>query len=279
MNGRLHFLLLACLGLAACDSTASPDASTDSGGPLGPSELFGPCVEDWQCPGEGAICRTARDGMPGGYCTVPCADRTPCDYRGVYHHCVAREGELQAYCERRCLNGIDCGRDAYTCSAEELPPSGGVCIPLCSSDEQCGSGTRCNPYTGECVVGEVPTTGGETGAPCDRPQDCRSGLCVPEVDSTGAPTGWQDGYCYGSCILPSGFNNNTFYAGETLPQGTCPGDAVCLPAAGQSRGDLGTCYAQCTRDDDCRAGYGCLKEFPLNSGGVARYTNGVCVPL
>src|SRR5690606_5864553 len=110
-----------------------------AGPPLMPSELFGPCQEDWQCPGEGAICRRATDGWPGGYCTVPCEDRTPCDFNGVYHHCVTRAGETQSYCERRCLNGIDCGRTAYTC-AGELPPSGGLCIGVCASDDECGAG-------------------------------------------------------------------------------------------------------------------------------------------
>jgi hypothetical protein len=92
------------------------------------------------------------------------------------------------------------------------------------------------------------------------------------------PTGWVGGYCIANCVLPPGFNNNDFYTGDALPQATCAGDAVCLPAQGQSRGDLGTCYDQCTSDDDCRDGYGCLKDIQLASGGVSSYSNGVCVP-
>lgn len=279
---RMHhrsLLLFAFLVLSGCDGTSEPlDASVPDAGPaLEPSRLFGPCVEDWQCPGEGAICRTAADGYPGGYCTVPCEDRTPCRADDIYHHCVVRDGEERAYCEQRCLNGIDCGRDAYTC-AGELPPSGGLCIAVCSDDEQCGSGTRCDPYSGECVAGEPSTEGGVTGDPCFDDSDCRSGRCVTEVGEGRVPTGWIGGYCVSNCILPSGFNNNTFYSGESLPQATCVGDAVCLPSQGQSRGDLGTCYDQCTSDDDCREGYGCLRTIQLANGHTSHYSNGACVP-
>src|SRR5690606_33578722 len=94
MKHRLFFLLLFACGASACGDTPNLDAGPpDAGPPLMPSELFGPCQEDWQCPGEGAICRRATDGWPGGYCTVPCEDRTPCDFNGVYHHCVTRAGE------------------------------------------------------------------------------------------------------------------------------------------------------------------------------------------
>lgn len=281
MLQRLSVAFLAAAHLVACDGGDPADGGIpleDAGPPLEPSELFGPCVEDWQCPGEGAICRTAADGYPSGFCTVPCEDRTPCDARGVYHHCLLREGEEQSYCERRCLNGIDCGRDAYSCTGE-LPPSGGLCIAVCSTDAQCGDGFACNTYTGQCVEGDVPTTGAVTGEACGSPDDCRSGQCVTEVNDAGVPTGWVGGYCAGNCILPSGFNNNDFFAGDALPQGTCPGDAVCLPAGdGQARGDLGRCYDQCAADGDCRPGYTCLTEIGLASGAVSVYTNGLCVP-
>lgn len=281
MNYRSILLLVLWSSLSACDG-ASPQADAyvppmpDAGPPLEPSTLFGACVEDWQCPGEGAICRTAADGYPGGYCTVPCEDRTPCRARSVYHHCVAREGETQSYCEARCLNGIDCGRDGYTC-AGELPPSGGVCIAVCSTDAQCGSGTVCDPYSGQCVEGQ-PASGAVTGEPCGFEDDCRSGVCALEISEDRVPTGWIGGYCVANCILPPGFNNSDFYMGDTLPQATCAGDAVCIPAGEGSRGNLGTCYAECASDDDCREGYGCLNEFPRGNGMPKAFTNGICVP-
>jgi hypothetical protein len=276
-----HRISLACLSVlllvVGCDgSPPEEDAQVitlpDAGPPPpDPSELFGPCVEDSQCPGAGAICRTNRDGWPGGYCTVPCEDRTPCDYRGVYHHCTAQEGETQTYCERRCLNGIDCGRTGYTCIGM-LPPSGGLCIGVCSSDAECGDGTVCDLYSGQCAV-TAPTNGALTGEACSGSQSCRSGACLTE-----AGNGWPGGYCVGNCILPSGFNTSTFYNGDSLPRGTCAGDAICLPVGSQAEGDLGTCYDQCVDDGDCRTGYGCLKDFQLGSGGVSSYDNGVCVP-
>jgi hypothetical protein len=281
MNHRFLALASLLLMLSACDGTPPGDDATvphpDAGPQLAPSTLFGACEEDWQCPGEGAICRTASDGWPGGYCTVPCEDRTPCDVNGVYHHCLAREGETQAYCERRCLNGIDCGRAGYTCQGD-FPPSGGVCIGVCSSDAECGAGTHCDPYSAQCVEGDVPTTGALTGEACESNDDCRSGQCVLEVNEAGVPTGWIHGYCVAPCIVPHGYNSNTFFAGDELPQGTCAGDAVCYPVANQSEGDLGNCYGECASDDDCREGYGCLKDFQLASGGTASYPNGFCVP-
>ncbi len=279
MNLRLRSLCLAAALVAwGCDgSSPGTDATVqqpDAGSMLAMSELFGACEQDWQCPGEGATCRRATDGWPGGYCTVPCEDRTPCDYRGVYHHCATRAGETQAYCERRCLNGIDCGREAYTC-AGELPPSGGVCIGVCSTDAHCGDGTRCNVYSGQCV--STAPTGAVTGETCAAPEDCQSGQCIPEVNDAGVPTGWVGGYCTGNCILPPGFNSSEFFSGDALPQGTCAGDAVCLPAEGNARGDLGTCYDQCMGPGDCRPGYTCLQRIPLQMGASV-YSNGLCVP-
>ena len=280
ISSRLAATLLL---LTACDGGSTDDAGLDAsapdGGPvLEMSQLFGGCSEDWQCPGEGAICRTAAEGYPSGFCTLPCEDRTPCDANGVYHHCVRLEGETQSYCERRCLNGIDCGRTAYTC-AGELPPSGGICISACSADEQCGDGTSCDRYTGQCTADPVPTIGSVTGETCADAEACRSGQCIAEVNDTGVPTGWVGGYCVANCILPSGYNSSDFFAGDALPSGTCAGNAVCLPASGtQNQRDLGTCYTQCMGDGDCRPGYGCKKQFDLASGGVSSYSNGICIP-
>ena len=280
MIQRQPFFLLfiaLLLALPGCDGGGGSDAGVDGGG-LEMSELFGACEADSQCPGEGAVCRVAEDGYPGGFCTIPCEDRTPCDSRGVYHHCATREGETQAFCERRCLNGIDCGRYAYTC-AGELPPSGGVCIGVCSSDEDCGGTSICDPYTATCSDAAT-TTGAITGEPCADNEACRSGQCVVEVSATAVPSGWVGGYCVSNCILPLGYNNSDFFMGDALPNGGCPGDAVCLPAdfAKTAEGDLGRCYAQCTGDVDCRDGYTCLQDIDLASGAVSTYSNGLCVP-
>jgi len=252
-----------------------PDlGSPDLGPDLGPlpndfGDLFGHCIEDADCMTSGGICRSAEQGFPGGYCTKPCDsanDRTACEVtRGgftVYHHCADRgaEPEGQFTCEFNCLNGLDCGRDGYTCAVGALP-GGGLCIPVCSSDEQCAWGTFCDRFSGECQAEEPPddpTTLGlsPNGGPCSSDGQCASGECF-EGGSSTQPTGWVDGTCVGNCILPSGFNNNDFFAGDALPPGTCPGEnPVCIPRGqAQSRQDLGLCLQGCSTASDCRQGY------------------------
>lgn len=277
---RHRFLVLSCgilLGLVGCDGEEMVDAGTDAGPAVEPSPLFGECASDAQCEGEGAICRTSADGFPGGYCTVPCSDRTPCDDGFVYNHCLSRGDEEQSYCELRCLNGLDCGRDGWTCLVQFADDSG-ACIPVCQNDDQCGDGAVCNTYTGECTTDAIPDTGAVTGEPCADNDSCRSGLCVPEINTQGQPTGWVGGYCISNCILPPGYNTNTFFEGDELPNAGCPGDAVCVPRSfgAASQRDLGSCYDQCTDAGQCRDGYTCLSTF---LGGMASYPNGICVPI
>jgi len=279
------------------DGTMMPmDAGHDAGPPemdaghdAGPppmSTLFGPCTIDEQCPGgEGAFCRKPEEGWPMGYCTLPCEDRGPCDDGVRYNHCLEQSDGSGMFCEQRCENGVDCERDGYTCVGE-FSGGTGMCVGVCSTDEQCGEGAECNPWNGECVAeGEVPTDGSETGGPCDGDDGCRSGNCIQGYDM-GTPTGWTDGYCIGNCILPVGYNTNTFYrmgdGSEELPQAGCPDTDVCYPGYGSyTRGDIGVCLQECSTDADCRAmaGYTCRKEFPLASGGTSTYTNGVCFPI
>ena len=294
---RAAFLALSCvLAAAACgddDRTASPDAGP-SGIDAGPeidagfdagleeSYLFGPCVVDEQCPGDGAFCRTPDEGYPNGQCTVPCpgGDRGPCDDGFRYNHCLEQEDGSGFFCEYRCLNGADCGRDSYTCVGSFDSMGAGTCVGVCSADEDCGGTAECNVWSGNCVAaGEVPADGSETGGECTEDADCKSNDCLQPY----APgfSGWVDGYCLGYCILPVGYNTNTFYDGETLPQATCAGDSICWPGAGSyGRGDLGVCLDGCTTDADCREddAFYCLKSIEL-AGGTSTYTNGVCLPL
>ncbi len=290
---RLIIGKLACftLVLAACTDNASNnnnaavdaavvvDAGIEDAGAadaqvvLQPSTLFGACVQDAQCPGEGAICRSSQSaGSPGGVCTVPCEDRTPCDFNNVYHHCLARVGETQKYCEQRCINGLDCGRSGFTCQLLSDQEEG-ICYGLCSTDEQCGEGLRCEPYGSRCVAPDAPDEGAINGEPCAAPEDCRSNFCISEADN-----GWPGGSCISQCILPSGFNSTSFYGGETLPQATCPDGSLCLSLLGATaRGDPGACVKACDSAADCRQGYMCRKEFE-GSGGVSTFSNGVCWP-
>lgn len=270
------------------DAGSGEDAGPDFGPkPADFGELFGSCITDEDCGASDGICRRAEDGYPLGYCTRPCDgfnDRTACEQTiggfTVYHHCYDRpEVPEQSFtCEFNCLNGLDCGRDGYTCQVNALP-TGGLCIPVCSSDEQCGWGTFCNRYTGECQAEPPPdpTTEGlsVTGEACASDNDCASGTCI--TDGTfSQPNGWVQGYCVQDCILPSGYNNNDFFAGSTLPQGTCPAEGnVCIPVnpRSQSRQDLGVCQRGCVDETDCREGYACLRRI-----GTKLFENGICRP-
>jgi hypothetical protein len=262
--------------LSGCPSDPAPvvDAALPDARVFAASELYGPCEIDAQCPGEGAVCRRPSDGFPGGYCTVPCDDRTPCGGFGTQNnHCVQLVGEDRAYCQLNCLNGIDCRDEAYTCLADQLP-TGGLCIPVCSSDAQCGGGTVCDPFTARCVAPGSVSTGAVTGEPCASNAACASGACVPEAN------GFLGGYCIANCALPAGWNTNTFFDGPSLPNGGCAGDAVCFPNGSITPRDLGVCLDQCTSDGDCRDGYECRRQFQLRQGGPTfSYENGVCLPV
>lgn len=256
------------------------DAGSDAG--LQPSVLFGPCQEDSQCPGDGAICWRGADGYPEGTCTVPCVDRTPCDDGVVFNHCLMRTGETQSFCFQRCLNGVDCMRPGYTCIGNGSidATDTGYCYGVCGGDVSCGPGAECNPYSGRCVAeGSVPTDGSPNGGTCTGDADCLSDNCITERNGT-TPTGWNSGYCYGLCILPMGYNTNTLFSEDTLPQGTCSAGNVCFPNGSYTRGDLGLCFLGCTSDADCRAdeGYRCRTSWRLASGDVRTFTNGICVP-
>lgn len=276
MRAALSLGLL--LGVCACSNP--PPAIPDGGPPpdayVPPfaEVLFAPCETDAQCEvlGEGAFCRLSTLGPAGGYCTRPCEDRTPCDAFGAHHHCLTFEGEDQAICVPACRNGADCPRAGYTCFGE-VPPSGdGYCASVCRSDAECGGGAVCNLDSGLCQAPPLPTLA-PFNAECGSDADCNSDFCVEEVDAAGTPSGWVLGGCLAPCILPAGFNTDTFYSGDTLPTAGCPGGGTCIPANGDAEGDLGSCYPSCTADADCREGYACLSTISDHT-----FTSGICVP-
>ena len=279
MTARLSSLfVLVSLSLLACgpaptavDAATEPDAGPriDASRPP-PSRIFGACSEDSQCPGADAFCRTPQQGYPGGYCSVACTDRTPCDDGAVYNHCLTLAGATRSTCEARCRNGADC-RDTYSCAIFGTTMEG-VCIPVCATDADCGAGARCNQHSGRCGT-TVPTTGGDTGDACTGATDCLSGSCRLEV-ANGAATGFIHGYCDGPCRLPPGFNTSDFWPEDFLPASNCPGAAVCIPAGQYGEGDLGSCFHECMSGADCRPGYGCQQ----NPTRTHLFTNGYCVP-
>lgn len=283
----LLLLGTACTGGGGDDTppdTGPVDAGTmdtgavDTGGPLVPSDWFGPCVADSQCPG--GVCLTEDDGYPTGYCTGECATREDCDIAGAYQHCVpGRDGK--SYCNYRCLNGVDCGRPGYTCDVEapsylegDFVEGNGLCIGFCAQDSDCGEGRVCDAYTGRCELPEnVRTTGAINGEACANNGECR-GTCIEDNAN-----GWIDGSCVSFCILPLGYNTNTLFAEDTLPQGSCPDGNICFVNGSYTRGDLGICFDACTTNDDCRTGYECKYAFALADGSTRSFTNGYCGPI
>jgi hypothetical protein len=281
MSGRActAFTLLLLSALAGCDSpvVAPVDAAVSDAYQLPMSRLLGPCVEDWQCPGAGAFCRSAEEGFPGGQCTSACTDRTECDDGAVYNECLLLTGATAMACEAYCRNGSDC-RTGYTCQVLGTDAAGatrGVCLPVCATDAECGGTSQCDPYTGRCVaMGGVHTTGAVTGEACTSDAACRSGNCRLPVENASY-TGYLGGYCQSLCRIPQGYNTNNFFDGPALPQGTCTGDAVCLPGGNQQgAGDLGVCLASCTSSADCRPGYTCNQTIQSHT-----FTNGYCAPV
>lgn len=247
------------------------------------STLYGPCEIDAQCPGEGAVCRRAEDGYPMGYCTVPCSDRQPCEdeFGAQNHHCAQITGQTERYCEIGCLNGLDCRDDSYSCfdaDATADPAIRGFCLPVCSRDDQCGAGNICVRETGRCAAAGTVAEGGAIGDPCNTNEMCASGFCIPPVSrQNGAPTGYTQGYCVSYCVLPPGFNTNTFYSGDSLPvDGECLGDSICMPINGSvARRDVGICLDGCLADEDCRdEHYFCDHTWGFQRNST--FDNGVC---
>ena len=282
MSGRRachSWILLPLLAvLTACDpGTVTVDASYPDAYSPPFSHLTGACVADWQCPGVGAVCRTAEHGYPGGECTNPCTDRTDCFDGRVHNECLMMTGASGMMCERYCRNGQDC-RDGYTCEILSTDRSGatrGICIPACETDADCGGTAQCDHYTGRCVPqGMVATTGALTGEACTSAGACRSGSCHLPVEN-GNPTGFLGGTCESLCRLPVGFNTNNYFSGNALPQASCAGDAVCVPGGNDlGAGGLGVCRHVCTGNADCRAGYNCIQ-----TRGGHTFTNGFCEPV
>jgi len=91
----------------------------------------------------------------------------------------------------------------------------------------------------------------------------------------GNYTGNVGGNCQSLCRLPAGYNTNNYFDGPALPQGSCAGNAVCVPGGNeQGMNDLGVCLLSCTAASQCRPGYICAQTF-----GTHTFTNGYCTPM
>lgn len=285
------------------DAPIAVDVPADTGrAPRSPQPIYGPCDSAAECR-DGLICRrSVESGLPGGQCNVECTRDDQCvrylsSGDPIDGYCQQPDPAGHRYCARVCVNGIDCGRDGYSC----LTVNGGtissvmICTPVCT-DDSCIDGTVCDHETGRCHAPTDPTPVGRTvGQSCVATTDpamtpatvCRSGFCSVQVthDSMGVPfeTGFNGGFCYARCILPSGYNSSNLWAGDTLPQANCPDHAICFPNGSLAEQDLGICLPSCSADSDCREseGYKCRKSFVLGTAAAPhtyRFMNGYCTP-
>jgi hypothetical protein len=96
----------------------------------------------------------------------------------------------------------------------------------------------------------------------------------------GTFSGWNNGSCSSSCVLPFGWNSGSLWPTEVFPQGNCPPSNICFPTAYLAAGDPGICLHECRTNADCRVseGYGCKKTF--NRGRTPHtWMNGYCAPI
>lgn len=120
--------------LGPCDATLATPGSFLAG------FIGGPCVADGDCGFSGGVCRTAAQGFPGGYCTLPCATGSCPDLAGAnaFTGCADLTGAGDALCAARCdytLFPTTGCRDGYGCYDRPHPtnpslPNRRVCLPL-----------------------------------------------------------------------------------------------------------------------------------------------------
>ncbi len=149
------------------------------------SKIGDRCYASTECPTAG-YCLTAQDGLPGGYCTMPChPDSCPCPGNGS---CQAIDQQGDYLCFAGCAQPGDC-RQGYVC--QWLGGAQSICLPACTSAQDCsmavGGGT-CDVDAGVCV--DFP--GADAGTPEVAPADAGIDAGRPAVEdagSTPAPDG------------------------------------------------------------------------------------------
>ena len=160
-----------------------------------------------------------------------------------------------------------------------------LCRPSCTATS-CRYGNVCNFWTGKCQApsAPLPPPGQDIGQSCmnmGMTSNCRSGECVAATTSSGVHTGWNAGYCTGSCTLTAGWSSAQLWGGTEFPRANCPMGAICFPdgTPGIAERDPGTCFKECRSDSDCRQseGYACRRTFNRGARPFT-WTNGICLP-
>ncbi len=258
------------LGADAIGEPCTVDQDCDTGYCLSESEkgwhdgyCSSPCSSDSDC-GDGNICGFMNSSGTG-ICLERCENNAGCRINGYV--CTIPEGRVENACvpggtgkgliADHCQTSADCdggpkglclreemgfpgGYCTHTCGFQGPCPSGttcafdaqerGICVGLCSEDEDCNEGYRCRDIGGG-RKGCWP--GGDTGDPCNGHADCNSGVCLSQDRH-----GWPGGYCTDLC---------------DSDQDCADGD-LCLPWGPNGQG---ICVKGCDSDTDCREGYVC----------------------
>lgn len=273
---------------AAQDATpmgedASGDAGSDSGAT---SRLFLSCASNVDCNVEGArglICDTK---FPGGMCTRTCTRDGDCGMGTCLG--APRTGQCFPSCS---IGGGECAATQVCVQSGGADPNAGACVASCypadamapSGSPMCAAGTTCDPGFSTPSCQSMASTGAANGSACRADDECL-GDCIPEIDSTSAPTGYLGGQCFSRGRVP---NLAMYVGGMPLPRGNCPAGSVILPANnGGGEGDLGVCLPSCSTNADCnsgrtpdamgRTGYFCdLDIFSM----PPQPSTGVCSPI
>lgn len=230
--------LILCLSLlvGACTAGACTSAPTTGLTPEAPRDASPPSAT----PDGGPAPST--DASPAGALDASALDARPRDAdpdAGLARECATARDCIA----RRGLAVCDPGYGAWACTS-------GACVVTACERLACTSGCQCTSGVcadGACVLGPIgtPCPGwGPPGTPCASHADCGDGLCLPES------AGFPGGYCTSACAAT----------------GSCPRNAACEPHADTTSPFHGLCLPECTRDDECRAGYACM--FPTEASLV-----------
>ncbi|MBI5482334.1 MAG: hypothetical protein HY906_25995 [Deltaproteobacteria bacterium] len=221
-------------GVPQEDAAGQEDAEPQHDGrPPHLAAIGGDCYVAEDCP-EGAICYTAADGLPGGYCVIEDCTSTSCPAGSM---CYESFSDGVPRCVEACQDSSTCRQEeGYACNSK------GFCWPV---DNAVPPGGSCG-YDTDCM-------------------DAANGYCY--VDAAG---GWVGGYCVtlyctaGSCPAGSKCIEPFFSGGESACIATCAADwdcregYVCYQQAGDPLDQ--TCLPGCATDDDCPSGFACRDD-------------------
>ena len=238
------------------------------------------CTDNSDCDSPLTCVRTDdsfRGALPGtGICTMPCTSDSECQAVDLYGFCdligaptdaaieATAQGDIPEGMAPYCLQACPFGLSAAKCDA--LPTSActpieaavtettdgafqfGLCLPLCSGDDDCEDGERCDPTWGMCV--DEVRGGKGLGEKCDPAADaeCSGGLCI----------GISEELPYGLCTAPCNFHPDTIVCGGepgTDAEFGCFSNLFTELVS--TRNDLGQCLPLCDADDDCPDAFAC----------------------